>query len=85
MRTLLPQIRLIISRRALLPLLLLPQVPCPGASNIVINVLQYRGSGGGYIKLSFKKVAGDGGLTYVGLAAAGTAEVSCHKARWNCS
>lgn len=52
------------------------QVPCPNTSNIIVNVDQYRASGGGWIKLSFKKVAGDGGLTYVGIAGAGSDQVS---------
>jgi hypothetical protein len=52
------------------------QVPCPSSGNIIVTVLQYRAGSGGWIKLAFKKVAGDGGLTYAALAPAGTDPVS---------
>ncbi len=60
------------------------QVPCPNTSNIIVNVGQYRASGGGWIKLSLKKVAGDAGLTYVGIAGAGSDPVSITAAMRAC-
>lgn len=38
------------------------QVPCNFTGNITVAVDQYRAGGGGWIRLSLKNVAGDGGL-----------------------
>lgn len=49
------------------------QVPCPARGGIVVNVDAFRTSGGGWLRLSLKNVAGEGGLTSVQLSKAGAA------------
>jgi hypothetical protein len=53
-------------------------VECEPADNIVVRVSDYRVSDEGWIRLSFKNVAGDAGVSKVEVTTSKIAEVSHH-------